>query len=161
MMRLPLAAMALALSATMALAQATTVDIPVGSWLAGSAAFLQDILPVLIPAVLAWVFRFLPASIVGLLRTAQVEQLLQKAIDYGFNAIPGADKEKPLTVDIGNAVVAQIVGYAIKYGPGWVINWLGGVDGIRARVIARLGIAANVGVTASGLLYQPGGPGAP
>lgn len=120
---------------------ATTVAIPVGEW---ADAALPTVGAVLLAAI-GWAMRQLPASIVAILKTAQVEQMLGKAIDYGMNTVKGASRDKVLEVDVGNAVIAQGVSYVVRNGPKWLVDWLGGEHGIRERILARLELSENAG----------------
>lgn len=117
-------------------AETTSVSIPAGSWIEQAGIFIG---PVLAAAVL-WLVRKLPEQIASILIAARVDQLLQKAIDYAINSVAGAAKDKALSVDVGSAVVAQAVQYAIDHGPGWLIGWMGGADMIREKIIARLNV---------------------
>ncbi|WWT39810.1 hypothetical protein [Microcystis phage Mwe-JY25] len=130
------ALLALGFLAAPALASPTSVTIPYGDW---AASLLMTVAAVAIPAI-SWALRFLPAQVQALIRTAQVEQLLGKAISYAINATAGAAKGRALSVDVGSEVAAHAVSYAIANGPGWVTTWLGGEAGIRQRIIARLEI---------------------
>jgi hypothetical protein len=129
----------------------TVVSIPYGDWFSASTEFIGWGLALLVTFAL----RFVPASLAGILKTAQVEQLLAKAIDYGLNAVAGASKDKVLDADLGNAVVAQALRYVVDLGPRWVINFLGGEEGIKARIIARLDLASGVSLAAKGTLMAP------
>jgi hypothetical protein len=131
-------AILLVLHAGTAFAQeaASTVAVPIGDWIGKSSGIIGSLLGVLV----IWLFRQLPAGIVQILRTMQVEQLLDKAITYGINAVAGASKDKVLTVNVGNAVIAQAAQYAIDHAPGWLIGWLGGETAIRQMIIARLNL---------------------
>lgn len=129
----------------------TVVSIPYGDWFAASADFIGWGLALLV----AFALRFVPASLQAVLKTAQVEQLLQKAIDFGLNAVAGASKDKVLDADLGNAVVAQALRYVVDLGPRWIVNFLGGEEGIKARIIARLDLDASVAVAAVGTLVAP------
>lgn len=60
------------------------------------------------------------------------------AVNYGLNAVAGATKGKTLSIDVGNQVVTQALGYAVDNGPGKLIGWLGGEEGIRDKILARL-----------------------
>lgn len=125
---------------------ATTVAVPIGDWIGQASGIIATILG----ALVVWLFRQLPAGIVQILRTMQVEQLLDKAINYGINAVAGASKDKVLTVNVGNAVVAQAAQYAIDHAPGWLIGWLGGETAIRQMVIARLNLEPVATIAPSG-----------
>ncbi len=117
-------------------ASSTSVVIPWGDW---AAAALMTVSAVVLP-VITWGLRLLPEQLQSLVRTAQVEQLLAKAVSYGINATAGAAQGRSLTVDIGSEVARHAVGYTIEQGPRWVEAWLGGQEGIRKRIIARLDV---------------------
>lgn len=123
----------------------TTVVIPVGTWIDQLLAAIQSSLAVIIAAVVAWAFRNLPQSVVSILRTLQIEQVLTRAADYGINATRGAVKGKSLNVDVGNEAVAKAVQYAIDNAPRWLIDWAGGPDAIRDKIIARIPLGEDVG----------------
>lgn len=122
----------------------TTVVVPVGTWLDQVLAAVNSSLAIIITALVAWAFRALPKTVVDVLRTLQVEQLLTRAAEYGINATRGAVKGKTLNVDVGNEAVAKALQYAINNGPGWLINWMGGIEGIRDKLIARIPLDADV-----------------
>lgn len=119
-------------------AETTSISVPVGSWISEAGIFIGPLLA----AAALWLVRKLPAQIASILIAARVDQLLQKAIDYAINSVAGAAKDKALSVDVGSAVVAQAVQYAIDHGPGWMIGWMGGADMIREKIIARLNVDA-------------------
>lgn len=132
----------------------TVVTVPVGSWVDHAAGLIATVLG----ALVVWGLRLLPASIQQILRTAQAEQLLDKAINYGVNAVADATRDKTLSVNVGNAVVAQSLQYAIDHGPGWMIDWLGGEAAIRQKIIARLDLEPAAAVTIDGTsLVKSGG----
>lgn len=114
----------------------TVVSVPIGDWVAGGSEIL---VPVIVGGLL-WLVRKLPGGVVDVIRTMRAEQLLTKAVSYGVNAVAGAAKDKTLTVNVGNAVVAQAAQYAIDNGPGWLVGWLGGEAAIRQKIIARLSL---------------------
>lgn len=119
-------------------ATGTTVSVPWGDWLLDCAAAMASVAA----AGLVWLCRFLPASVRALVQTAQVEQVLQKAITYGINAVAGAEKGKTLSVDVGNSVVAEALNYAVTHGPSWLQGWVGGPDALAQKIIARLDLEA-------------------
>lgn len=121
-----------------AIAQATadTIQIPVGTWV----DFLGSwVAPLLVAVALALV-RKLPKQIGDLLLTMKVEQLLQKAIDFAINTVKDATKDKPLTVNVGNEVVAKALQYVLDHAPEWLVKWMGDADLIREKIIARLNL---------------------
>lgn len=87
--------------------------------------------------------RQLPAQIYAIIVSMRAEQLLQKAIDYGVNAVAGATKDKSLTVDVGNQVLAHAVQYVLDSAPAWLQSWLGGPDQIVKKIFARLNLDAT------------------
>lgn len=117
----------------------TIVSIPWGDWLYDSATTLIAI----IGAIMAWGIRKLPARLVAIAQTDQVEQLLRNAIGYGVNTTAGAAKGKSLTIDVGNEVLEKALQYAIDNGPRWLISWAGGEEGIKGKIIARLDLDAK------------------
>ena len=95
----------------------------------------------MIAAVIAAVgiaFRALPANINAMLTSARAIQIIEKGISYGFNTVEGAVAGKTLDVNVGNAVVAQAVQYVIDQAPAKIIAWVGGEEGIKRKIIARL-----------------------
>jgi hypothetical protein len=116
------------------LPEGTEIRIPWGAWLSDLSSTLATILM----AVVIWLFRRLPGSVVAILQTLRAEQLIQKAIDYGLNATAGAAKDNVLTVEVGNEVIAKAATYAIDNGAPYIIKWLGGTDGITKKIVARL-----------------------
>ncbi|WP_176083104.1 hypothetical protein [Martelella sp. HB161492] len=101
-----------------------------------------DTIAMVVVAVILWL-----AGKTGLkqyLYTKSAEQLLAKAITYGFNSVAGAAKGKALTIDTGNAVVNTILNYVLSKGPGWLITWMGGEAAIMEMIIARLDLGAEI-----------------
>jgi hypothetical protein len=116
------------------------VVIPYGDWLAAAAGNINTILA----ALAMWALRKLPAHIVAIIKTAQLDQVLLKAIDFGVNRTAGAAKGRVLTINLANQVLAEAVGYVVDHGPGWLVAWAGGEQGIRDKIIARLDVEATV-----------------
>ncbi len=114
--------------------EGTNVVIPWGAWLSDLASTIGTV----IFAVVVWGLRKLPQNIVSILKTIQAEQLLEKAINYGFNATAEAAKGRTLSIPVANAIIAQAVSYAIESGAPAIIRWLDGPEGISKRIIARL-----------------------
>jgi hypothetical protein len=114
--------------------EGTNVVIPWGAWLSDLASTIGT----LIFAIVVWGLRKLPQHIVAILKTVQAEQLLQKAIDYGINATADAAKDRTLSINVANSVIASAASYAVENGAPTIIRWLDGAEGISQKVIARL-----------------------
>lgn len=130
-----------------AFAQTTTPAAPVGAvvpfgdWIDGVAQFLLPILGVAIAGLVTFILRFVPAAIrtyitAGMI--AQVNQLLQNAVNYAITTVDGAEKGKTLTIPVANAVIAQALQFVIDHGPSALIDWMGGKIGITQKIVARL-----------------------
>jgi hypothetical protein len=94
-------------------------------------------------AAVAWLLRLLPGQIYAVLVAARADQLLQKAIDYGINMVQGAAKDRSLTVDVHNEVLAKALQFVIDNAPGWLQSWMGGPEKIAEKIVARLNIAPD------------------
>lgn len=117
----------------------TIVEIPLSSWITAAGEFIGP----LIGVAILWMIRFLPKQLADFLKTMRVEQLLQKAISYGINAVAGATKDKPLSINVGSEVLENAIQYVVDNGPGWLIKWAGGEAGIREKIIARMNLDAQ------------------
>jgi hypothetical protein len=119
---------------------ATTVAIPVAAW----AEAAREIVLSVVLLLATFALRFLPGHAAILFKIFQVEQLLRRAVDYGMNSVVRAGgSDGALTVDVGNAVAAKAVQYAIDNGPAWLVTWMGGAEGVRQKIFARLPIAPD------------------
>jgi hypothetical protein len=132
--------MPLAALAQIADAAPSTVEIPWGDWIADSASSLAMVAI----AIVGWALRKLPAAWLSIIKTAQVEQLLNKAIDAGIARVAGAARGQKLTIDVANKVLAEALQYAVRNGAGALVAWAGGVDGLRDKIISRLDVNADV-----------------
>lgn len=121
-------------SDTVVVVQDPVVTIPYGQWIVAA----QELATPLILAAIAFLLRALPESIVSIIRTAKVDQLLVKGIQAGINQVAGAARDKKMDIKIANEVVRKVVQYAVNEGPAWLIKWMGGPEGIKAKVIARI-----------------------
>lgn len=143
------AILALVATSTVAVAQTaapsavdTVVNIPWGDWLYnGATTFIA-----LLTAAVAWGLRLLPARILAVIQTAQVDQILFKAIDYAINKTAGASKGKTMNIDVGNEVLEKALQFVVDNAPKWLISWSGGEAGIREKIIARLDLDANAAI---------------
>lgn len=115
------------------------VNIPWGDWFYEGASAIITFLGLAI----AWGLRHLPARLVALAQTLQVEQLLRNAVEFGINRTAGAVKGEALSVPVANKVLEQALEYAVKYAPGWLLNWVGGEEGVKDKLIARIPVAKD------------------
>ena len=138
---------ALALLTCPALAQQaaadTTVTVPWGAMLAGILVQAQAGLTALLLGALSALVLKMPGWLQGLIATAKVEQVLERAIGYAVATTAGAVQGEALTVDTGNKVVKQAVEYVLTHAPAWLVKWMGGEDKIAQKVIARLDVAKS------------------
>lgn len=112
-----------------AVAEGTDVHIPYGEILAtGALAVLAVGIRIAHKAGGIWA---------NVLLTKQVEQLLENALLYGLEKA-GVGKDAKLTLDVKNELVATSLTYALNWGGKRVIEWAGGVEGIKAKIEARL-----------------------
>lgn len=124
-------------------AQATS-DTTKVTWAYGSViAQWASAVGTLIFAAVMWALRQLPAQIYGIAVSMRADQVLQKAIDYAINMVVGASKDKALTVDVHNQVLAQALQYVLDHAPGWIQSWMGGPDAIAQKIVARLNLAPD------------------
>jgi len=134
-----------AMSAEVAAAPSTVVVIP---WGDAVAAVLQMVAAAVV-AVVPWMLRQLPGEIGALMRTRRVEQLLQRAIAYGCNAVAGAAQGQTLRLDVGSQVLVWATRYARDRAPAHLLTWMGGRDAVAEMIWSRLPIEARAGMTAA------------
>lgn len=132
-------------------ADAGGVTIPWGDWVAAAAASMGETILMLVLGLVAWMSRSLPPAIAGMLKTKQVEQLLQRAVDYGLNAVAGAAKGKTLDVNTGNEVLNVALAYAVDRAPAQLISWLGGPQALQHMILARLQLGEDASAAALGV----------
>lgn len=128
--------------ATAALAQTPNdnqIVIPWGNWLGDVAMFIGASAA----AFVTFALRALPAQWAAMAKTARVDQLLERAIQYGANTVQGATKDKEMPVPIANDVLEMALEYALANGPKALLGWVGGEEGLRQKIIARLNVAAE------------------
>lgn len=123
-------------SAAFAQEVANTVTVPYGDWAASVVQFLGGIASFVITGFI--LTKAGPLG--GLIKMMKIDQLLEKAVQYGINKVSGAVAGKALTIEIGNEVLREAVDYAVKSAPASLIEWAGGVEMIREKIIARLNL---------------------
>lgn len=119
-------------------ADPTVVPIPYGGYVTTILAGLRDVVITLAVAGAAFASRNAPSWLGAIIKTVLTEQMLTKAVDFAFNTVAGAVKGKTVDVHTGNQLVATGLSFLTAHAPGWFFSWLGGVDGFRDRLIARI-----------------------
>jgi len=84
--------------------------------------------------------RKLPANLVAIFGNARVDLLINNGINYGLNAVSGAVKDKKLSVDVGNEVLAKALQYAVDNSSGWLQTWAGGPEGLAKKIWGKLNL---------------------
>lgn len=120
----------------------TTVVVPVGNWISEAASSLSQVIGAIALAAFAFLLRSVPKGIGDVIRTFQVEQIIQRGVDYGINAVKGATKDKELTINVGHAVLAEALQYIIDQAPAWLVSWVGGPEALKKMILARLNLAS-------------------
>lgn len=153
-MRIPMAALAaFFMLALPALAQEvvvappnTVVSIPVGSWV--DTAF--NVWGVAIVSYVVFALRNMLSAfgprVNAILLTAQVEQLMQRGVTYAVNSVVGATRDKVWTVEIRNAVLREIVTYALVRGSDAVKAFMGTPAAMAEMGFSRIDMPATDGV---------------
>ena len=94
----------------------------------------------LLASVAMVLLRKLPANIVAIFGNARVELLINNGINYGLNAVAGAVKDKTLSVNVGNEVLAKALQYAVDNSSSWLQDWAGGPEGLAKKIWGRLNL---------------------
>lgn len=138
-----------------AIAQTVTVPVQIpndnqvviewGAILGNVATFLASFAALFV----TFLFRALPGEWAAMAKTARVDHLLEKAIQYGANTVKDATLDKKMTVPVANDVIEKAVEYALEMGPPTITNWVGGEDGLRKKIIARIDVATTAAIPAS------------
>jgi hypothetical protein len=130
--------------APLALASDTQVNVPIGAWIDGVADVVTPVIVLAIGGGLIRVAGPIAGPLIGMLGQKRVNQLLDKAIRYAFNAVKGVTPNGGvLSVDVGNEVIARAMNYAIAHAPKLVSTVIGGQDRLREKIIARLDLPAD------------------
>ena len=127
----------------------SAITIPYGAWLHEALGVARDAALAAVPLLIAWLGRELPACAAFILRTRIAEQWLARAIDGAYNAVDGATRDRLLTLELGNAILARALQDMIDNAPAWLVRWLGGEKGIRRAILRRLDLEANAAISPS------------
>ena len=129
----------------------TSIAVPLNEW----AALARNTVVTVLLALWGCARNKLPAPVLWAIKLYGERRLIEQAVDLAINAVPGASKGAPLTIDLGNRVHAYAVQWIIDTVPGLVVTMMGGEAGIRAKIFAALHLepdadAAALGVAAAG-----------
>lgn len=145
---LPFPAMAAPAPVVVSVAPAdTSVAVPISDWLA---AAREGVTTVLI-ALLGLALRKLPAPLVWAVKLYGEQKIVDQIVSMGINAVPGAAKGEPLSIDVGSKVLAHGLQWAVETLPGLVIKMLGGQDGLQAKIFAALNLESDASAAALGV----------
>lgn len=133
-------AFAQAASATVAQPATDTavVTVPLGTWLASYAAGIEEIVVSLIMGLIAFACRKLPAAAGAVIKGLLTQQLVERAIAFGFNTVQHASADAKIEVNVRSEVLANALNYAVQHAPEWFLKWVGGPNAIRDHIIALL-----------------------
>jgi hypothetical protein len=135
---------AIALAQAAAPAADHTVVIPWGDLVSQAiTAYLLPASATVAAAIFAFVTKAVGDRVAALLKTAQVDQLLQKAIEYGANTTAGAVKGQTLKIDVADEVLRKAIQFAIDNAPKWFLPFIGGDEGLRQKLIARMDLGED------------------
>jgi hypothetical protein len=118
--------------------ETTVVTIPWGKWLGDLLGGLGATLGGIAVLILTYLMRNLPAGVVQIIRTFQVEQLVSRSIDAAVRWVAEAVKGRTLELDVGSTLIARAINNVLAIAPKWLVDWMGGVEGIREKIYARL-----------------------
>lgn len=116
-------------------------------------------------AVMALLARFV-GPLIWVLKVARVDQIvianIKGVIDEFLDANPGI-RQHGITVNVKNAMIAEIANRVIAVAPGWLISFMGGPDGVRQKIRNRLpdalkDVVAHIPLPAVATPLQPGAP---
>jgi hypothetical protein len=129
-------------------AQDTTVHVPWGD-LIGQIGV--DLLPWAGLALLTVVTSLLPApvrAIVAKFRTAQVDQLLERALGYAATRLRTQISGQELSLDVHSKILKEAVDYAVQHGSKAVLDYAGEAslpDKLSARILTSPSVQAARG----------------
>lgn len=129
----------------------TSVALPLSEWMRAASSLISSVLL----AVLAFAMRKAPMPIVWLVKMYGQQKLVDMAVNMGINAVPGAAKGVPMSIDVGSKVLATALQWAVVNVPGIILKIAGGEDGLKAKIFAALHLeadasAADLGVNTTG-----------
>lgn len=139
----------------------STVTVPVGDWLYAALPAVSFVLLVVVLVVLALLLPKLPPWAQAALKLAITKENIAyaaQAINAAVYAVAGAAKGKELTLNVGSPVVAKAAQSFVDTAPKYVVDRLGGLEGVKRFIISQLedhGVVLPDDVTADMLLAMP------
>ena len=104
------------------------VHVPYGDWVADLALSMLGLSSVAV----SWLFRHAP----NWMKTMKVDQALDRAVQFGLNAVANAAKGKALDLNTGNQVANMALDYVASHVPSLVKEF--GLTNLREKIYARL-----------------------
>lgn len=114
--------------------ETTVLTIPYGEILTSLSGYLA----IALMGAVAWGLRKLPAEWSAIAKTAQVEQLLERAIIYGINSVPGAARGKTVEMNVGSRVLKEALAYALIHSSDAVRAFIGSPIDMAEKIWSRL-----------------------
>jgi hypothetical protein len=106
---------------------------------------------------IAWLVSRLPGPAMWAFNVFKVDQLLMNSLRAAINSTKGATVGQALSINVGSEVLAKAIQYAIDNGQKWLIDWMGGRQGIEQKLIARMDLNETVdGATLSAKVAEIG-----
>ena len=124
-----------------------TWTIPYGQMIDGASQTIRAALLVFIMSAVAWVSRLLPGFAGVAFRMVMSnfgERLIANAVDFGINATKGAKKGATFNIPVGSAVIAHAAEYATQVGWKYLLDYLGGVEGIKQKIFRKIDLEPHV-----------------
>jgi hypothetical protein len=116
-----------------------SVIVPYGDWVNSALPYAGYGLT----ALALYMVRMLPGQFAAIAHVMQAEALITTAISYGINATAGAAKDKTLTVNVANPVLAAALTYVLANAQPWVLSHLGDPKSIARMIWAKLDLPAE------------------
>lgn len=124
-----------------------SISLPVADWTAAA----RNVVFTLLLGLWALAKNKLPAPVLWAVKLYGEQKLIEQAINLAINAVPGAAKGQPLTIDVGNAVLAHALQWVVDEVPSFVVKLMGGEDGIKAKIFAALHLEPDASAAAMGV----------
>ena len=125
-----------------------TVTVDAGNIFVTLQPILTVVLYVLLLGLVGLVLTFIPAgwrAIIGPIVLKYAQEWGLQVINLAVQRVANATHGKTITVNVGSEVLAKAAQEALNAFPGWLINFLGGPDGVK-KFLVGLFEKANVNI---------------